>query len=74
MSTFDFNDGKGPVPAHRHKNPDGSEGGWVADSVFVSKNAWVSGGAMVYGRSKKSSQMAASFSFIKYSKQCQQQL
>lgn len=26
----DFNDGNGPVPAHRHKNPDGTEGGWVA--------------------------------------------
>ena len=22
--TYDFEDGKGPVPAHRHNNPDGS--------------------------------------------------
>jgi hypothetical protein len=26
--TFDFCDVHGTVPAHRHRNPDGSEGGW----------------------------------------------
>ena len=40
MSTFDF--GFGPVPAHRHRNPDGSEGGWVADTAQVSGSARVS--------------------------------
>ena len=31
--TFDF--GAGPVPAHRHRNPDGTEGGWVANTATV---------------------------------------
>ena len=30
---FDF--GSGPVPAARHRNPDGSVGGWVAVSAHV---------------------------------------
>ena len=46
-TTFDF--GNGPVPAHRHTNPDGSLGGWVADTATVSPTAWVSGNAKVYG-------------------------
>ena len=32
-NTFDFQDGNGPVPAHRHINPDGTTGGWVADTA-----------------------------------------
>lgn len=32
-TTFDFEDGRGPVPAHRHRNPDGSVGGWVSDEA-----------------------------------------
>jgi hypothetical protein len=32
-TTFDFGDGE--VPAHRHVNPDGSEGGWVADTTTL---------------------------------------
>ena len=48
-TTFDFIDGKGHVPAHRHTNPDGSTGGWVADSAQVYGDAWVSGDAQVYG-------------------------
>jgi len=47
MTTFDF--GFGPVKAHRHTNPNGSEGGWVADTANVEKNAWVSGDARVSG-------------------------
>jgi len=39
--TFDFQDGNGPVPAHRHVNPDGSEGGWVAETAQVYGNAQV---------------------------------
>ena len=55
MSTFDFHDGEGPVPAHRHKNPNGSLGGWVAETAFVAPTAhvgywsWVFGLAMVDG-------------------------
>ena len=48
-SLFDFNDGNGPVPAHRHINPDGTLGGWVADTAVVYGNAVVSGDARVYG-------------------------
>jgi hypothetical protein len=33
--------GLGPVPAHRHVNPDGTLGGWVADSATVSPAATV---------------------------------
>lgn len=47
-STFDFEDGKGPVPAHRHVNPDGSEGGWVADTAAVEPTAYVGHDARVY--------------------------
>lgn len=35
--TFDFGDGEGPVPAHRHENG----GGWVADTAMVHEKAWV---------------------------------
>ena len=51
--TFDF--GWGVVPAHRHVNPDGSLGGWVANtakvdaSAQVSDTAQVSGSAQVFG-------------------------
>ena len=45
MSTFDFEDGNGPVPAHRH--PKG--GGWVADTAYVSETAFVGPNAQVYG-------------------------
>ena len=37
--TFDFGDGRGPVPAHQHINPDGSVGGWVADCVEIEAGA-----------------------------------
>ena len=57
---FDFQDGKGLVPAHKHPNG----GGWVADSARVastayvgpdarvSGNAWVSGDAQVDGNAR----------------------
>jgi len=38
-TTFDF--GNGPVPAHRHINPDGTVGGWVAETADVAKTAFV---------------------------------
>lgn len=31
MTTFDFDDGNGPVAAHQHCNG----GGWVADTVVT---------------------------------------
>lgn len=45
----DFGDGNGPVPAHQHWNPDGSLGGWVADTAFVGKKAFVGPEAQVFG-------------------------
>ena len=45
MITFDFNDGNGPVPAHKHPNG----GGWVADTARVDETAFVGRDAMVYG-------------------------
>ena len=45
--TFDFGDGRGPVPAHRHINPDKSEGGWVADSATVAVTTTIHVNAMV---------------------------
>ncbi len=42
---FDFEDGNGPVPAHRHRNG----GGWVADSATVAPTVSVEEGALVYG-------------------------
>jgi len=43
--TFDFGDGKGKVPAHKHKNG----GGWVADTAAVSDTAYVGPYATVFG-------------------------
>ena len=46
-TTFDF--GNGPVPAHQHTNPDGSIGGWVANSATVSDTAYIGEDAEVFG-------------------------
>jgi hypothetical protein len=51
-TVFDF--GAGPVPAHRHTNPDGTEGGWVADTATVEPTAWVFGDAQVFGDARVS--------------------
>ncbi len=48
MSTYDFEDGNGPVPAHKHPNG----GGWVADTAKVAESAYVSDDARVYGNAK----------------------
>ena len=40
------------VAAHRHANPDGTTGGWVAQTALVSGNAQVSGDAWVYGNAR----------------------
>ena len=44
-TTFDFQDGNGPVPAHQHPNG----GGWVADTARVEESAYVGPNAQVYG-------------------------
>ncbi|MEI6746754.1 MAG: hypothetical protein WCL34_12400, partial [Methylococcaceae bacterium] len=46
---FDFGDGKGAVPAHRHINPDSSLGGWVADTASVDSSVYVGENVVVYG-------------------------
>ncbi|MCA9313477.1 hypothetical protein KDA08_04170 [Candidatus Saccharibacteria bacterium] len=51
---FDFDDGNGPVPAKRHKNPDGSIGGWVANTAQVVPTAFVGKNAVVFGYAKVS--------------------
>ena len=38
-TTYDFEDGNGPVPAHRHSN----RGGWVANTATVAGTAYVGG-------------------------------
>ena len=48
MSTFDFQDGKGPVPAHQHSHG----GGWVADTATVADAAYVGPDAQVYGNAR----------------------
>lgn len=48
---FDFGDGNGPVPAHQHRNLDGSLGGWGADSAHVAETVFVDKYATVCGKS-----------------------
>lgn len=43
---FDFEDGNGPVPAHRHPNG----GGWVADTASVNPASFVEENAQVFGK------------------------
>ena len=45
MTTYDFLDGAGPVPAHQHSNG----GGWVADSTRVVASAYIGPKAKVSG-------------------------
>lgn len=49
---FDFEDGLGPVPTHRYQNPDGSTGGWVADSAFVAKTVFLGPNAKIFGKAR----------------------
>lgn len=46
--TFNFNDGRGPVPAHQH--PKGE--GWVANSAYVEDNCYIGPYAQVFGNAK----------------------
>jgi len=43
------NDNPLGVPAHRHRNPDGTEGGWVADTATVAAKAHIGRYARVDG-------------------------
>ena len=43
------NDNPLGVPAHRHRNPDGTEGGWVADTATVAAKAHIGRDARVQG-------------------------
>lgn len=43
---FEYQDGE--VPAYRHRNPDGSEGGWVAETALVEDSVYVSPNAEVF--------------------------
>jgi hypothetical protein len=45
---FDFKDGYGYVPAHRHPNG----GGWVANTAYVADTAFVGHDARVYGHAR----------------------
>jgi carbonic anhydrase/acetyltransferase-like protein (isoleucine patch superfamily) len=45
---FDFGDGEGPVPAHRHTRG----GGWVANTATVDPEAWIGPDALVYGNAR----------------------
>ena len=46
--TYDFNNGNGPVPAHRHSNGEG----WVADTAKVDASAYVGPFALVFGNAQ----------------------
>jgi hypothetical protein len=48
VTTFDFGDGNGPVPAHKHPNG----GGWVADTATVDDTAYVGPDARVFGKAR----------------------
>lgn len=52
--TFDFRDGNGPVAAKRHINPDGSIGGWVANTASVSETVILGPHATVFNSAKVS--------------------
>jgi UDP-3-O-[3-hydroxymyristoyl] glucosamine N-acyltransferase len=47
-----YNFGAGLVPAHRHQNPDGTTGGWVADTATVASTAVVEPNAQVFGNAR----------------------
>ena len=47
-TTYDFQDGNGPVPAHQHSNG----GGWVADTAKVHETAYIGPDAKVFGNAE----------------------
>lgn len=50
MTTYNFR--HIPVPAHRHCNPDGSEGGWIAETAQVDNTAYIGEQAQIYGNAR----------------------
>ena len=58
----DFQDGRGPVPAHPHSNG----GGWIADTATVDATARVSGDAQVYGDASHITGRVLSYTFDAY--------
>jgi len=50
MMTHDF--GSGGCTAHRHVNPDGLLGGWVADTAYVDPTCYVHESAIVFDTAK----------------------
>ena len=46
--TYDFDNGNGPVPAHRHSNGEG----WVADTAKVDASAYIGPFALVFGNAQ----------------------
>ena len=40
MELHDFGNGHGPIPAHRHLNPDGCLGCWVPDDWNVAPDMY----------------------------------
>jgi hypothetical protein len=49
---FMFTIEQGRVAAHRHLNPDGQMGGWVADTAYVDLLSFVHETALVYDNAK----------------------
>lgn len=50
LEEFDF--GMGPTPARRHVNPDGTLGGWVAETAHVEESCTVAPNALVFGNAR----------------------
>lgn len=50
LEEFDF--GSGPTAARRHVNPDGSTGGWVAETADVEPGCTVAPDAVVFGNAR----------------------
>lgn len=49
---IDFQDGRGAVLSRRHKNPDDTQGGWVAGTASVTNTAYIGFDARVYGEGR----------------------
>lgn len=52
---MDFEDGRGPVTARRHLNPEGDFGGYVAITASVTADSRIGRGSVVFGNARVSS-------------------
>lgn len=52
LTAYDFQDGKGSVPAKRHINPEGDEGGIVAATAYVDSTSRIGRGSVVFGTAR----------------------